>query len=340
MGDSHFRLHPRNRPSLTSSAHFVRFSGPMKEIPKLPAFTASQCRITISLGFILFLTACQPGCIFNIHTTPTIIVSKAILNAKTASFDELLVLIASFNKITELSSSSLKLTLERKIADNKLDRWKSVPGYILLKRPDSIRLTLKSPFSTEFEMASVGDELSAWIPSKNRFYIGKNSAKDLSSEGFAVTMRGPHLFDAIILQNFELNSPELRISMEEDKDTEFKYYILSFYKDAGSRRIHTLRRIWIERSKLVICRQQFYLEDGQVDSDIKYLYPDIEKKDELMLPAKIHLDRPLDGYTLTMEFNSESWKINSGLEEKSFILTPPTGAEIIHLGDKTKNEAP
>jgi outer membrane lipoprotein-sorting protein len=309
----------------------------MREIPKLHAFTANQRRITIFLGSVLSLTLWQLGCVKRVDPYKE---PPNYHNAKTASFEELLNLIAGYNKINELSSTGLKLTLERKISDKQVERWKSAPGYILLKRPDSIRLALRSPLSTEFEMVSVSDDLSAWIPSKNRFYMGKNSAKELSSEGFTVTMRGPHLFNAIIPQNYELNSPGLRISMEEDKDAESKYYIISFYKDAGSRRIHAFRRIWIERSKLAIWRQQFYLEDGQVESDIHYAYSDTEKKDGLNLPHKIHVDRPLDGYTLTMEFNNESWRINSGLEDKAFVLTPPSGAEIIHLREKTKDGAP
>jgi hypothetical protein len=309
----------------------------MKEIPKLPAFTASQRRDMISLGLVLSLALWQLGCVKHIDPYK---VPPNYQNAKTASFEELLNLIASYNKINELSSNGLKLTLERKISDEKVERWKSAPGYVLLKRPDSVRLALRSPLGTEFEMVSVGDDLSAWIPSKHRFYIGKNSAKELNSEGVSVTMRGPHLFNAIIPNTIDPNSPELRISMEEDKDAESKYYIISFYKDTGSRRIHAFRRIWIERSKLVIWRQQFYLEDGQVESDVQYAYSDTEKKDSLNLPHKIHVDRPLDGYTLTMEFNNESWRINSGLDEKAFILPAPPGVEIIHLNKIPKNGAP
>jgi hypothetical protein len=309
----------------------------MKDIPQLPAPIAGQRRITILLGLVLSLTLWQVGCVKRIDPYKA---PQNYRNAKTASFEELLKLIASYSKIHELSSSGLKLTLERKISDEKVERWKSAPGYILLKRPDSVRLALRSPFATEFEMTSVGDDLSASIPSKHRFYTGKNSARDLNSEGVAIPMRGPHLFNAIIPQNFELNSPELRITMEEDKDSESKYYIISLYKDDGSRRIHTLRRIWIERSKLVIWRQQFYLDDGQVESNIHYEYSNTEKQDSPKLPTKVHMERPIDGYTLTMEFSSGSWRINSGLEEKAFVLPIPPGAEIIRLNEKTKNGAP
>jgi outer membrane lipoprotein-sorting protein len=309
----------------------------MKVILKLPAFTANQRRVAISLGLVLCLTVCQLGCIVKIKTDKDIRVPEAIRNAKTAGLDELLGLITNYEKINDLLSKSLKLTLERKISDEKSQNWKRVSGYIYLKRPDSVRIILKSPLGTEFDMASVGDDLSAWIPSKNRFYMGKNSAKELVSENFAIPMRGPHIFNAILPQNIKIDSPGIRISLEEAMDAEAKYYIISFYKDTDSRRIHVFRKIWIERSKLAIERQQFYLDDGRVESDIKY---SMEKKGDLNLPLKIHLDRPLDGYALTMEFGSEGWRINSGLEDKAFVLPTPPGAEIIRLNEKTENGAP
>jgi len=50
------------------------------------------------------------------------------------------------------------------------------------------------------------------------------------------------------------------------------------------------------------------------------------------LPLKMHIDRPLDGYALDMEF--KNWRINPDLADNAFILTPPEGAQIIHLIDK------
>jgi len=312
----------------------------MREIQKLLAFTANKCPIPVLLGLVLCLTAWQCGC--KVKSTEKHQVPQNILNAKTAGYDELLELIASYNtgytKITTLSSLRLKLAVERKISDETSERWKTASGYISLKRPDSVRLVLRSPLGTEVDMASIGDDFCVWIPSKNGFYIGKNSAKELVSEGFAIPMRASHLFDAILPQNIKTDTPEIRISMEEARDADSKYYIISFYKDAGSRRIHTVRRMWIERSKMVICRQQFFLEDGRVESDIAY--SNIEKTNGLNLPLKIHLDRPLEGYALTMEFGSESWRINGDLPDNAFVLSPPQGAEIIHLKEKTRNGAP
>jgi hypothetical protein len=91
-----------------------------------------------------------------------------------------------------------------------------------------------------------------------------------------------------------------------------------------------MRRIWIERSELAIARQQIFQEDGQIVSDIQYSGME-RTNDAFLLPLKIHLDRPLDGYALNMEFKSKSWRVNSGLPDSAFVQPPPNGAQIVHL---------
>jgi hypothetical protein len=126
--------------------------------------------------------------------------------------------------------------------------------------------------------------------------------------------------------------------VEEVADKIAKYYILSFYKVGVPPRIHTIRRIWIERSQLAISRQQIYGENGQMLSDIEYL--GILPIENFFLPIGITMNRPEDGYALKMEFRSESWKINKGLKDDGFVLSPPNGAEIIYLKDKQQGATP
>ena len=43
------------------------------------------------------------------------------------------------------------------------------------------------------------------------------------------------------------------------------------------------------------------------------------------MPRKIHIERPLDGYTLELEITD--WTINSDIEDKTFDLKPPPGVK-------------
>jgi len=305
----------------------------MREILELPALAASLRRTPILLGFALALVGgAAPGC--SVKHTVKVEVSPKILHARAASFDELLEIVRSYDKIKSLSSNGLRLTLVYgKSESGELQPYRPASGYILMKRPDSICLVLLNPITktTILDLRSVRDELSAWIPSKNKFYVGNDSAKELRSEDLpeGIPIRAAHIFESIIPQSIDADAPGIRLSLEEARDASAKYYVLAVYRDTGGVRIQTVRRIWIERSELAIARQQIFQEDGQIVSDIQY--SGMERINDVFLPLKIHMDRPLDGYALNMEFKSKSWRANLELPDSAFIQTPPGGAQIIHL---------
>jgi hypothetical protein len=310
----------------------------MREIPGIPAFVVNKQKIPILLGLILSLVAlpANVGCIKKRIKAQ---VSAKILQARTASFDELIDILKRYDQIRDLSSNALRAKLSYgKWESGEVDRYRDAPGYILLRRPGSTHLRIQNfvTKTTVLDILSVGNEFSAWIPSRNKFYQGDNSAKELVSKDLpnGIPFRGTHIFEAIFPQSMQLDAPELLISLEEAVDTEAKYYILSQYKRGSAPRIHAIRKIWIERSELAIARQQIYMEDGRLISDIKYSV--LEPVNEFLLPLKINIDRPLDGYALELEFRSRSWRINSNLPDDGFVLKPPEGAEIIQLKEKVQ----
>jgi hypothetical protein len=308
----------------------------MREIPGISGLTVSNQKIPMLLGLILCLIAltATTGCV---KKKIRMQVSAKILQAKTASFDELISIVKKYDQIRELSSNGLKAKLTYgKWESGEMERYRDAPGYILLRKPDSTHLRILNfvTKTTVLDILSVGNEFSVWIPSQNKFYLGDNNAKELVSEDLpnGIPFRGGHIFEAIFPQSLKLDAPELLISLEEATDPEAKYYVLSQYKKGAVSRIHAIRRIWIERSELAVARQQIYLDDGRLASDIKY--STMEHVNEFLLPLKINIDRPLDGYTLELEFKSNSWRINNDLPDDAFILKPPEGAEIVHFKEK------
>jgi outer membrane lipoprotein-sorting protein len=314
----------------------------MREIQDFPVLTAISHRIPIVRGFVLFLIICFAfsGC--SIKRKVAIEVSPKIIAAKNASFDELLGVIRNYDKILDLSCR-MKVTLTYgKWESGQQEEYKGAPGYILLRKPDSLHLVVQNPITHTaiFDVLSVGDDFFAWIPSKVKFYRGKNSARELVAEDLpgGIPLRASHIFEAITPQIPEVDSKELRISVDEVADKIAKYYILSVYKEGIPPRIHTIRRIWIERSQLALSRQQIFGANGQMLSDIEYL--GIVPIEGFFLPVGITMNRPEDGYALKMEFRGESWKINKGLKDDGFVLSPPNGAEIIYLKDKQQGATP
>jgi hypothetical protein len=295
---------------------------------------SSKCCLRQITRFSLFfgLLTAFSGC--GIKTTVKTRVPLNIQQDKTVSFQELLEITRNYDKITSLSSNSIRVVLiSGRWETGVLQKYHSAPGYILLKRPGSTRLVIQHPLTKTavVDLLSVGDDFSVWIPSENKFFVGKNSAKELvfrasgNNPDFTIPIRGTHIFEAILPQSILPNTPEIRVALEEDKDDSRRFYILSFYREGTPPRIHVLRKLWIERTGLTIARQQVYFEDGKIESDIAY--SNQSQQDGFPMPLKIHIDRPQDGYALDMEFGS--WKVNSDLPDSAFILNPPPEAQIV-----------
>ena len=289
------------------------------------------CQAALALVLVNAGTACS------VKRTVTVSVPAKVLQAKTATFDELLALLKSYSdKLSSLSSTTLRVSFTSgKIETGKLQEYRSAPGYVLLKTPDSLRLNIQNPLTKTsiVELASTGDEFSLWYPRDNKYFVGRNSAKEFDAEGSgspAFAARPAHIYEAIIPQRIALDDARVRVSLEEDQDTTSKYYLLSIFQDVGQKRLRPLRRLWIERSELVVVKQQTFEEDGRIASLIQY--SNITPVEGLRLPLSIRIERPSDGYVLDMQF--KAWRVNPEVPPTAFVLSPPQGAQRVVLKEK------
>jgi hypothetical protein len=316
----------------------------MREILESPLFTAHRRGVLLSLAFLLSLFSGYVGSGCSVKRTIKTAVPATTVQYKTASFDELLNIIRTYDSVRTLACNQLQLTLTTgKRESGRVEEYRAAPGYILLKRPDSTHLVIQNPITrtTVIDLLSVGDELSLWYPRDNKLYLGKNSAKELfiedtpQSKGFRIPIRGAHIFEAIFPQSVQTNERGSWVSLEEQADTRSRYYTLTVNREGAPPRIYVVRRIWIERVGLTIARQQVFTDEGQIASDI--VYSNEMRVEGFSLPQRIRIDRPLDAYSLDVEF--KSWRVNPDLPENAFVLMPPPGAQIIHLKDRGRSDA-
>jgi hypothetical protein len=310
----------------------------MKKTVIFPKIRANQ-RLTGLLSLFIFSAALLSfsGCRSLIKTTVKVPVPKNIAQDQTATLDELINIAGRIDKIESLRSR-LHVTLVRGIRETGiLQKYRSAPGVIVLQRPDSLHLNILNPFITTsiFELVSQGDEFKAWDSRDNRLYMGKNSAKILvpanseDSQVFGFPGRPPHIFDAILPGRINVDSPGVRVVLEEQGGMEARYYILSYSQDEGPHRSHLLRKIWVERAGLTIARRQVYAEEGKIVSDTQY--SNVTAVEGFSFPLTIEMDRPLDGYSLKLEL--EGLRINPDITDDDFTIKHP-GAEEVPLLEK------
>ncbi len=313
----------------------------MREIPQLPVLGGYARRAPHLLGVILALALglAGPGC--RIKRKVSVEVPARVLAAREAGFDRLVDIVNGYGTIPDLANARMKVTLTYgRWESGEQEEYKRAPGYLLVRPPDRLRLVVQNPITKTaiFDVLSVGDDFSAWVPGKLRFYRGKNSADSLVLEELpgGIPLRAPHLYEALVPAGLDLAAPGMKVGLEEAADREAKYYILSSCREGAGARIHCLRRIWIERSQLAVARQQIYREDGRLLSDIEYL--GMEPIDGVYLPGEIRLTRPEDGYAVKLEFERESWRVGRGLKDEAFVLSPPPEAEIVNLTNTDKEQ--
>jgi len=310
----------------------------MRETKLFPQFTAQRPGNRLFIGLLLLTLLMGSAC--GVKQIVKVKVPEAILQAKTAGFTQLIEILRESDKIRDLACNDLKLsfTSAKKIENGELEKYRTVKGYILLQRPNSTHLVLLMPVTQSklLDVLSVGDNFSVWFPRENTLYKGLNSSKELVADDpsgtkeFSVPIRGSHIFEAIFPQSIALDSPGIWVSRDEEKDERTSYYVLTFAREGTRPRAHTVRKIWIERTRLTIARQQVFGDEGEIVSDITYAEP--VQVGDFSMPQQIHIDRPVDGYTLDLNFRN--WRINPELDAEAFQLQAPPGAKVVTLRDR------
>jgi len=288
--------------------------------------------IASAIALCLLASAC------GVKTEVKVAVPPKIAAAKSASLQELLALLQGYrDKITSLSSSSVKISLTVARRESGTSQvYHSAPGYLLLRRPGDMRLNVQVPITktTAVELLSKGDQFELWSPRDNKLYVGRNSARgfELDDDGQAIafTARPIHIFDAIMPPPVSLSSPDLRILKAEEQDAEAGYYVLTLCQETGTQELKVLRRLWFERSQLVLAKDETFTDGGQIAGIVRY--SDFGTFDGVVLPRSIVIERPLDGYSLDLRFNN--WRVNPALDDAAFVLNPPPGAKRIILKEK------
>jgi outer membrane lipoprotein-sorting protein len=277
------------------------------------------------------------GCLFHSRKIQRQ-VSNAVLQAATQEE-----LIAKVNeeaaKIKTLQATVDIDTSISHVNQGTVTDYKEIRGYVLLRKPAMLRMIGLMPIvrNKAFDMVSDGKEFKVWIPSKNRFVIGRNDAPPVQSKLPIENMRPQDIYEALLIQAID---PQNEIGVVENgyetvldsrrHQVEQPDYELIVVRH-GQKNWFLSRRVVFSRTDLKPHRQLIYDEDGQVRTEAHYeKYTDY---DGVSFPGQVVIVRPLEGYDITL--NMLKVEINKPLTNDQFELEQPPGAEVVHLGQET-----
>ncbi len=206
------------------------------------------------------------------------------------------------------------------------ERYRKAPSQLIAKRPDAIRINVLNPLTrtTVIAMASRQARFQIWAPTRNKFVTGSTHLeRDYDNPLYNV--RPEHVLPAILIEPLPA-APGARIFLVEEEDAKSRYYVIY---ELHRRKLRPKRRLWIERRKLELVRQDYFDPDGRVASSIRYTAP--AALDQVVVNTGVVLERPPERYTLRLQLEPKSLKIGRDLEDRHFQLPVPPGAETITL---------
>jgi outer membrane lipoprotein-sorting protein len=226
-----------------------------------------------------------------------------------------------------------------------IEEYHDVPGFILAKRPATVRVIGQAPVVAKniFDMVSDGETFRIFIPSKNTFLVGSTSLSRTSKKPIE-NLRPQHVVDALFWPELP---PAAHVLFEQFDADPNRYYILTLLRDVAGGKIEIARKIWFDRVNLRVSRVQLYGAAGRLDSDVAYsdLQPigsptagGATSATTASYPRDIHIWRPQDDYKL--EIRILKLTVNEEITADRFDLTQPPGTELVRVGEEQAGTQP
>ena len=256
---------------------------------------------------------------------------------RTATIEELTEKLRVFGGIQTMKSTvDLRLSValdEQAEGETKIRDFTEVRGFILIRRPSSIRMIAELPVvkTRAFDMVSDGKNFKVHIPQKKRFLVG-NAASEATSENRVDRVRPQHLLEALLIDPPREN--EKHQFLENLLEGRHSYQIIHLLTNGAAGKLHLSRKLWFDRARAEIVRQQVFDEKADLVTDVYYSEWVLEES--LPFPGTIFLSRPKDGYELEVRITKAG--LNETIPERSFELEPPKGVDVERIGEDPEQD--
>jgi len=218
---------------------------------------------------------------------------------------------------------------------SKITEYKDVRAYVLFHGPSDIRLIGLYPVvrTKAFDMVSNGLDFKLYVPSRNRFLVGKNEIEQPSANKLE-NLRPQHFLDAMLVRPVDLKTEKVLLMNLTDEDNAF--YIIPVVHEGDNGQLVLSRSIWFNRYNLTIARQFIFDQSGNILTDARYT--DWKTYDNVSFPKHIEINRPRDEYAVVIDV--VKMDINKGVTPEKFVLNQPEGSVLQTIGQAPPPNAP
>jgi len=229
------------------------------------------------------------------------------------------------------------------VKKGKITDYQQIRGYVLARKPAMLRMIGLTPIvrNRAFDMVSDGQNFKLWIPSKNRFVVGRNDVETHNTTQPLENLRPQHIYDSLLLREVD---PQNEIAVMENNTepvvdakghkVQRADYVLDVIRK-GEHGWFLSRKIVFSRTDLLPHRQIVYDENGNVVTNA--LYEDYREVNGVSFPWQIEIARPQEEYDITLTM--VKLDLNQSLGNDKFTLEQPAGAEVVHLDQPQSSSA-
>lgn len=259
-------------------------------------------------------------------------------DVKSATLDELIHQIQGrFDSIKTMNASVEIVASTGGSKQGKVTEYTPFSGYILLRKPEDLRVLLLLPVvhTRAIDMVTDGKAFKMLIPPRNQAITGSNRVEGTSKNPLE-NLRPDVFFDSLLIKGVQkgelvaITSDE-RIYQPDPRKKEMvsepDYDVSLYMQKDGGVELATHRVIHIGRSTLLPYAQDLYDAQGRVVT--KATYEGYQKFGDIDFPTRVTIERPLDELKIVMTLT----KVipNQEMENDQFELTIPSGAQLRQL---------
>jgi outer membrane lipoprotein-sorting protein len=282
---------------------------------------------------VLVILATIPlgGCLFRTRSVPQ--VNMAAL--KTATKQDLVTYINS--EAAKVQSMQATVDIDTSVGGAKkgqVTEYEQIRGFVLARKPEMLRMIGLYPIvrNRAFDMVSDGHEFKLWIPTKNRFVVGRNDVMSPNPAQPLENLRPQIIYQALLLHEIGpdetaiLENGTETVTDEKGHQLDQPDYVIDVIRKNGDDS-WLARKIFFSRLDLRPNRQLIYDEAENIVTDARYT--DYKDDSGVSFPSKIEIKRPEEEYDITLTILKPG--LNQPLGDEKFVLDQPAGAQVIHL---------
>jgi outer membrane lipoprotein-sorting protein len=214
--------------------------------------------------------------------------------------------------------------------------YTSIRGYILLRQPSMLQVIGMLPVidTRAFDMVSDGKSFTLLIPPKSLAITGTGTVTAPSANPL-MNLRPAVFYDSLLIKKVESDDLVYVTSdtgLVRDPKThhliaEPDYELGILHRIGSSQQLLPERVVHISRTNLLPFQQDAYDAHGILIT--RTVYSDYRTFDQIPYPSKIVINRPIDGYQLTLTISKLTF--NHPLADDQFELKIPAGTKIQKL---------